>query len=148
MDFHEISELCDDVVSFSNVTCAISHQKNAEPDQNNTNVIILQYSLDELNSGIELSENLLDDYESDSDDNPLTDAEKEQLYRDLFDKMNMSYTNSKMIEQRILYLMKNYDHNEQTLANEISNQFNITFEQSVGEIEKVKNKKSNNSNND
>lgn len=53
------------------------------------------------------------------------------------------YENSARIEQRILYFMRNYDYNEQTLANEISKQFNITLEKSLEEIDRVKNKNPN-----
>ncbi|QKF93820.1 putative very early transcription factor VETF [Fadolivirus algeromassiliense] len=53
------------------------------------------------------------------------------------------YENSARIEQRILYFMRNYDYNEQTLANEISKQFNITLEKAVEEIDRVKNKNPN-----
>ena len=50
------------------------------------------------------------------------------------------YENQARIEQRILYFMRNYDYNEQTLSNEISKQFNITLERALEEIERVKNK--------
>lgn len=48
------------------------------------------------------------------------------------------YENQNKIEQRVLYLLKNYDYNDQSLANEISKQFNITLERATEEIERVK----------
>ena len=50
------------------------------------------------------------------------------------------YENQARIEQRVLYFMRNYDYNDQTLSNEISKQFNITIERALEEIERVKNK--------
>ena len=50
------------------------------------------------------------------------------------------YENQTRIEQRILYFMRNYDYNDQSLANEISKQFNITEEKAMDDIEKVRNK--------
>ena len=50
------------------------------------------------------------------------------------------YENQTRIEQRILYFMRNYEYNDQSLANEISKQFNITVERAMEEIERVKNK--------
>lgn len=50
------------------------------------------------------------------------------------------YENQTRIEQRVLYFMRNYDYNDQTLAIEISKQFNITLERALEEIERVKNK--------
>ena len=50
------------------------------------------------------------------------------------------YENQARIEQRILYFIRNYDYNDQSLANEISKQFNITIERAMEEIERVKNK--------
>lgn len=50
------------------------------------------------------------------------------------------YENQGRIEQRILYFMKNYEYNEQTLSLEISKQFNIPLERALEEIERVKNK--------
>lgn len=50
------------------------------------------------------------------------------------------YENQARIEQRVLYFMRNYDYNENTLSNEISKQFNITLERATLEIERVKNK--------
>jgi hypothetical protein len=48
------------------------------------------------------------------------------------------YENQNKIEQRVLYLIKNYDYNDQSLGNEISKQFNITMERASEEIERVK----------
>lgn len=53
------------------------------------------------------------------------------------------YENQARIEQRILYFMRNYDHTDQTLAAEISKQFNITESRAYEEIDKVKSKYSN-----
>jgi hypothetical protein len=50
------------------------------------------------------------------------------------------YENQARIEQRILYFMRNYDYNDQSLASEISKQFNITEERAMEEIEKVRGK--------
>lgn len=50
------------------------------------------------------------------------------------------YENQTRIEQRILYFMRNYEYTEQTLANEISKQFNITMEKALEDIQKTKNK--------
>lgn len=50
------------------------------------------------------------------------------------------YENQARIEQRIMYFMRNYEYQEQLLANEISKQFNITEERAKEEIEKVKNR--------
>lgn len=50
------------------------------------------------------------------------------------------YDNQQKIEQRILYFMRNYEHTEATLANEISKQFNITLEKAYDEIGLVKKK--------
>lgn len=50
------------------------------------------------------------------------------------------YENQARIEQRIMYFMRNYEYQEQLLANEISKQFNITEDRAVEEIEKVKNR--------
>lgn len=55
-------------------------------------------------------------------------------------KRMSKYENSSRIEQRILYFMKHYDHTEQTLANEISKQFNLTMEKATESIDKVKEK--------
>lgn len=53
------------------------------------------------------------------------------------------YENQARIEQRILYFMRNYDHTEQTLAEEISKQFNITEQRAYAEIDKVRTKYTN-----
>lgn len=50
------------------------------------------------------------------------------------------YENQARIEQRILYFMRNYDYNDQSLASEISKQFNITDERAMEEIEIVRGK--------
>lgn len=50
------------------------------------------------------------------------------------------YENQARIEQRIMYFMRNYEYQEQLLANEISKQFNITEDKAKEEIERVKNK--------
>jgi hypothetical protein len=50
------------------------------------------------------------------------------------------YDNSKKIEYRILYFMRNFEFNEKILINEIAKQFNITEEKAEEEINKVKNK--------
>lgn len=48
------------------------------------------------------------------------------------------YENQARIEQRVLYFIRNYDHTDQSLANEISTQFNITMERAYEEIERVR----------
>lgn len=48
------------------------------------------------------------------------------------------YENQQRLEQRIMYFMRNYEYNDQSLANEISKQFNITEERAMNEIEKVR----------
>ena len=48
------------------------------------------------------------------------------------------YENQARIEQRIMYFMRNYEYQEQLLANEISKQFNITEDRAKEEVEKVK----------
>ena len=53
------------------------------------------------------------------------------------------YENQARIEQRILYFMRNYDYNDQSLSNEISKQFNITDERSMEEIDRVRSKYTN-----
>lgn len=53
------------------------------------------------------------------------------------------YENQARIEQRILYFMRNYDYNDQSLSSEISKQFNITNERAMEEIEKVRTKYTN-----
>ena len=50
------------------------------------------------------------------------------------------YENQARMEQRILYFMRNYEYNDELLANEISKQFNITLERSINEIERVRKK--------
>lgn len=48
------------------------------------------------------------------------------------------YENQQRLEQRIMYFMRNYEYSDQSLANEISKQFNITEERAIDEIEKVR----------
>lgn len=50
------------------------------------------------------------------------------------------YDNQGKIEMRILSFLKNYDYTEESIAEEISTQFNITLENAKEEIIKVKNK--------
>lgn len=50
------------------------------------------------------------------------------------------YENEARIEQRIMYIMKNYEFTEKQLASEISKQFSITTKRAIEEYEKVKNK--------
>lgn len=47
------------------------------------------------------------------------------------------YENQIRIEQRILYIMRNYEYNDQNLAIEITKQFNITEAKAHEEIQKV-----------
>ncbi len=51
-----------------------------------------------------------------------------------------NYENQQRIEQRILYFMRNYEYTDQSLANEISKQFNITLEKAYQEIDLVRRK--------
>jgi len=48
------------------------------------------------------------------------------------------YDNTTRIEQRIFYIIRNYEFTESQLVNEISKQFNITEERAVFEIDKVR----------
>ena len=48
------------------------------------------------------------------------------------------YENQQRLEQRIMYFMRNYEYNDQSLANEISKQFNITEHRAMEEIERVR----------
>lgn len=48
------------------------------------------------------------------------------------------YDNSVRLEQRIIYFMKNYEFSDQTLANELSKQFNILVDRALEEIKIVK----------
>jgi len=50
------------------------------------------------------------------------------------------YDNQQKMEQRIMYFLKNYEHNDKTLVNEIGKQFNITEQKAAEEIDKVKKK--------
>lgn len=44
------------------------------------------------------------------------------------------YENKTKIEHRILFFIRSYEHNDQSLANEISKEFNLTLEQAIVEI--------------
>lgn len=48
------------------------------------------------------------------------------------------YDNPALLEQRILYYVRNYEHTDNTLANEISKHFNITLEKALDEVKRVK----------
>jgi hypothetical protein len=48
------------------------------------------------------------------------------------------YDNHTRIEQRIMYFIRNYEVTDSSLANEISKQFNITIEQAIEEVDKVR----------
>ncbi len=50
------------------------------------------------------------------------------------------YENKTKIEHRIIFFMRNYEYDDQSLANEISKEFNITEEQAFEEIEGVRDK--------
>jgi hypothetical protein len=50
------------------------------------------------------------------------------------------YENKTKIEHRIIFFMRNYEYDDQSLANEISKEFNITEEQAFEEIESVREK--------
>lgn len=50
------------------------------------------------------------------------------------------YENRTKIEHRIIFFMRNYEYDDQSLANEISKEFNITEEQAFLEIENVREK--------
>jgi hypothetical protein len=50
------------------------------------------------------------------------------------------YENRTKIEHRIVYFMRHYDYNDQSLATEISKLFNITEERAIEEIENVREK--------
>lgn len=50
------------------------------------------------------------------------------------------YENIAKIEQRIVYLIRNFEHTDMTLANEIAKQFNVTIDIALSEVEKVKTK--------
>lgn len=68
------------------------------------------------------------------------DTEKSKFGTYLRYKRVSKYENQARIEQRILYFMRNYDYTDQSLANEISKQFNITLERASEEIDRVRNK--------
>lgn len=48
------------------------------------------------------------------------------------------YDNQQRLETRIMYFLRNYEYNDQSLANEIAKQFNITEERAMNEINKVR----------
>ncbi|QTF49239.1 putative early transcription factor large subunit [Acanthamoeba polyphaga mimivirus] len=48
------------------------------------------------------------------------------------------YDNKTKIEHRIVFFMRNYEYNDQSLSNEISKEFNITEEQALEEINAVR----------
>lgn len=50
------------------------------------------------------------------------------------------YENKTKIEHRIIFFMRNYEYDDQSLANEISKEFNITEEQAFSEMEAVREK--------
>ena len=50
------------------------------------------------------------------------------------------YENKTKIEHRIIFFMRNYEYDDQSLANEISKEFNITDEQAFEEIQSVREK--------
>ena len=70
-------------------------------------------------------------------------SEKSKFGTYLRYKRVSKYENQARIEQRILYFMRNYDYNDQSLSNEISKQFNITEERAMEEIDKVRSKYTN-----
>jgi hypothetical protein len=48
------------------------------------------------------------------------------------------YENQARVEQRIMYFIRNFEFTEQSLANEISKQFNITISKALEEYERVR----------
>ncbi|CAH6421508.1 VETF early transcription factor large subunit [uncultured virus] len=68
------------------------------------------------------------------------DTEKSKFGTYLRYKRVSKYENQARIEQRILYFMRNYDYNDQSLSNEISKQFNITLDRAMEAIERVRNR--------
>jgi hypothetical protein len=50
------------------------------------------------------------------------------------------YENKTKIEHRIVFFMRNYEYNDQSLSNEISKEFNITEEQALAEIIAIREK--------
>ena len=48
------------------------------------------------------------------------------------------YDNRLKMEQRIIYFIRNYEHTDETLASEISKQFNITETRALEEIKRIK----------
>lgn len=67
-------------------------------------------------------------------------SEKSKFGTYLRYKRVSKYENQARIEQRILYFMRNYDYNDQSLSSEISKQFNITIDRAMEEIERVRTK--------
>lgn len=65
-------------------------------------------------------------------------SEKSKFGTYLRYKRISGYENQQKLEQRIMYFMRNYEVTDQTLANEIAKQFNITEARVMDEIEKVK----------
>ncbi len=55
-------------------------------------------------------------------------------------KRKSKFENQARIEQRILYFIRNYQFTDQSLADEIGKQFNITIERAMEEIERVREK--------
>lgn len=53
------------------------------------------------------------------------------------------YENQKKIEHRIIFFMRNYEYDNQSLANEISKEFNITPEYAFNQMQIVRDKYSN-----
>ena len=48
------------------------------------------------------------------------------------------YDNKHRVEQRILYFMRNYEYTDNSLADVISKQFNITLQRAIDEIDRVR----------
>ena len=62
------------------------------------------------------------------------DEERSKFGTYLRYKRISEYENKTKIEHRILFFLRNYEYNDQSLANEISKEFNLTLEQSMLEI--------------
>ncbi|AYV85120.1 MAG: hypothetical protein Satyrvirus4_17 [Satyrvirus sp.] len=67
-------------------------------------------------------------------------SEKSKFGTYLRYKRVSKYENKTKIEHRIIFFMRNYEYDDQSLANEISKEFNITEEQAFSEIEIVREK--------
>ncbi|AYV76856.1 MAG: early transcription factor VETF large subunit [Barrevirus sp.] len=65
------------------------------------------------------------------------DVEKGKFGTYLRYKRVTKYENQAKIEQRVLYLMRNYDYTDTILISEISKQFNITVDRASEEIDRV-----------